>query len=95
MPELVRRRVRISGMVQGVFFRQSTRDRARELGLAGWVRNRSDGAVEATFQGTPEAVEEMLRWCHQGPPGARVAAVEVIEEASHEPLAGFSIRRTE
>jgi acylphosphatase len=95
MPELVRRRVRISGMVQGVYFRHSTRERARELGLAGWVRNRSEGSVEAAFQGPPEAVDEMIRWCHQGPPGSRVAAVEVIEEASDEPLAGFSIRRTE
>jgi acylphosphatase len=95
MAEAVRRRVRISGMVQGVFFRHSTRERARELGLAGWVRNRSDEAVEAVFQGPPEAVDEIIRWCHRGPPGARVVTVEVVQEPPNEPLAGFSIRRTE
>ena len=81
-------------MVQGVYFRHSTRERARELGLAGWIRNRSDGAVEAVFQGPAEAVDAMIHWCRRGPPGARVAAVEVTEEASDEPLAGFSVRHT-
>jgi acylphosphatase len=85
----------ISGLVQGVFFRQSTRQRARELGLTGWVRNRFDGKVEALFQGQAEVVDEMISWCHQGPPGAQVTAVETVDEAAEGPLPGFSIRGTE
>ena len=89
------RRVLISGRVQAVFFRQTTRDRARELGLHGWVRNRTDGRVEAVFQGPPEAVAEMVAWCHHGPPHARVEHVEILEEPPTDPFPGFSIRHTE
>lgn len=85
----------ISGRVQGVVFRQSTRARARQLELAGWVRNQPDGRVEAVFDGPPERVAEMLAWCHRGPPGASVSSVEVRDEPPDEPLAGFSVRPTE
>ena len=87
-----RRHVWISGLVQGVFFRQATRRRARELGLAGWVRNLPDGRVEAVFQGPPRAVEAMVEWCHQGPPSAIVERVESCAEPTEPPLPGFSIR---
>jgi acylphosphatase len=93
--ESIRQRVNISGQVQGVFFRESARQRARELRLNGWVRNRQDGRVEAVFEGKPEAVEEIIRWCQEGPSGAQVSGVEVVEEETDEPLPGFSIRRTE
>ena len=92
---IVQRRVCISGRVQGVFFRQSTRELARRLGLRGWVRNRRDGRVEATFSGPPEAVDRIVEWCHQGPPGAGVTAVEIFDEQSAELMPGFSIRPTQ
>lgn len=69
-------RVVISGRVQGVWYRGWTVDEARARGLDGWVRNRRDGSVEAVFQGAPEAVAEMVAACRQGPPMARVTAVE-------------------
>jgi len=69
-------RARIKGRVQGVFFRGWTEDQANRLGLAGFVRNRSDGSVEALFRGPEEAVEEMLRLCWEGPPAAQVEAVD-------------------
>jgi acylphosphatase len=90
----VRRHVLITGYVQGIFFRASTRARARELGLSGWVRNRSDGRVEAVFQGPFEAVEEMVRWCHEGPPGAQVTSVEVREEQPEPGPQSFAVLRT-
>lgn len=78
-------------MVQGVFFRYETRERARERGLAGWVRNRPDGRVEAVFEGPAEAVEKMVAWCHEGPPLARVDEVEV-RRGDPEGLKGFDVR---
>ncbi len=69
-------RVVISGRVQGVWYRGWTVEAARARGLDGWVRNRRDGSVEAVFAGTPEAVAEMIAVCRQGPPMARVVAVE-------------------
>ena len=74
-------RARISGRVQGVFFRASCAERAEALGLSGWVRNASDGGVEAVFEGEEAAVEAMLAWCREGPPYAEVRNVEVAEEA--------------
>jgi len=68
-------RVRIEGRVQAVWFRGWTMDEARRRGLAGWVRNRRDGSVEALFSGPEEAVREMVVLCHEGPPAARVTAV--------------------
>jgi acylphosphatase len=72
-----RARVRVRGRVQGVFFRVETRDRARSLGLAGWVRNRPDGTVEAVFEGESERVQSMVGWCGRGPSGASVDGVDV------------------
>jgi acylphosphatase len=90
-PDRIRRRVVIHGRVQGVFFRDSTRERARAHGVAGWVRNRPDGAVEAVLEGPAEAVERVLRFLKTGPPRAEVAEIEVSEEEP-EGLAGFEIR---
>nr|PZN86851.1 MAG: acylphosphatase [Pseudomonadota bacterium] len=72
--------IRIEGRVQGVGFRAWVQHEARELGLNGWVRNRRDGSVEALFGGDADAVAEMLRRCEQGPPAARVTAIEVVDE---------------
>lgn len=77
--DVVRRRAVVSGRVQGVFFRASTRRRARALGLAGWVRNLADGRVELEAEGTPRAVADLLAWVETGPPQARVTGVEVTE----------------
>jgi acylphosphatase len=88
---MIRRRVVVHGLVQGVFFRDTVRRRANELGVAGWVRNTWDGAVEAVFEGSPEAVDTLVTLCHRGPRGARVDRVEVTEE-DIEGLAGFSVR---
>ena len=70
----------VHGRVQGVFFRDSTRRRAVDRGVSGWVRNRDDGAVEATFEGEPQAVEAMLDFVREGPHGAAVERVEVSDE---------------
>ncbi|MGB9093476.1 MAG: acylphosphatase [Gallionella sp.] len=67
----------IHGRVQGVFFRDSMRREAQRLGITGWVRNRSDGSVEAAVQGEPSAVDAIVRWSHQGPPHARVERIEI------------------
>ena len=91
MSDSVRRRVVVHGYVQGVFFRDTTRREARRRGVSGWVSNRADGAVEAVFEGEPEAVEEMVRFCERGPRGADVARVETSEERV-EGLSGFAIR---
>jgi len=88
---MTRRRVVVHGRVQGVFFRGSTAERAREVGVSGWVRNRPDGTVEAVFEGSAEQVAEMVRYCRQGPPWARVERIEEFEEAP-EDLGGFGVR---
>lgn len=82
----------IRGRVQGVFFRDSTRRRARELGVGGWVRNRPDGSVEAVVQGDPRAVEALEQWFRDGgPPQARVDDVTVRDQ-SEEHHADFRVR---
>jgi acylphosphatase len=86
----VRRRAVVHGRVQGVFFRDTTRHQAESRSVAGWVRNREDGAVEAVFEGEREAVERMLEVVREGPSGAAVARVEVSEEEP-EGLAGFRV----
>ena len=86
----VRRRVLVHGRVQGVFFRDTLRERARAHSVAGWVRNRPDGALEAVFEGSPEAVERLVRFCRTGPPRAAVERVEVTEE-DPEGLSGFDV----
>ena len=83
----------VSGRVQGVWFRGATQQRMRELGLRGWVRNLADGRVEALLEGDDAAVERGLEFLRSGPPGARVAGVEVREADAGEPLAAFEIRR--
>jgi acylphosphatase len=79
------------GRVQGVFFRDSVRERARSHGVAGWIRNRSDGAVEAVLEGRPDNVESVVRFVRVGPRQANVEQVEVTEEEP-EGLSGFEIR---
>jgi acylphosphatase len=87
----VRRRVVARGNVQGVFFRDSTRTEAERRGVSGWVANRGDGAVEAVFEGEPDAVERMVELCRGGPGRADVEDVEVTEEEP-EGLEGFDVR---
>jgi len=72
----------VHGRVQGVFFRDSCRDRARAEGVGGWVRNLGDGSVEAEFEGATDAVDRLVSWCRTGPPRARVDAVDVEPVAS-------------
>lgn len=81
----------VSGRVQGVWFRASMRKRAEELALGGWVRNRADGDVEAVIEGAPHAVQELVEWCHMGPPGARIDAVRCSDEPP-QGLTDFRIR---
>jgi acylphosphatase len=90
---LARARILVSGEVQGVFFRQSTVDEARRLGLAGFVRNLSDGRVEAEAEGERAAVEALVRWCRRGPPAARVADVQVDWTSPTGAPGPFTIRR--
>jgi acylphosphatase len=87
----VRWRVVVHGRVQGVFFRDTTRREARRRAVAGWVRNRLDGAVEAVFEGEPDAVAAMVELCERGPRGADVVRVETSEEPV-EGLSGFEVR---
>lgn len=89
--EQVRAHLIISGYVQGVFFRAYTQDKALELGLRGWVRNRFDGTVEAVFEGERNKVEEMIKWCHRGPSGARVSNVSVDWEEYKGEFRDFDI----
>lgn len=77
---ITRKHVWVSGRVQGVWFRQSCADLAEQLGLSGWVRNRTDGRVEAVFEGEDSAVEEMVAWCRTGPRRAMVTGVDVVAE---------------
>ena len=74
----VQAHVIVSGRVQGVWYRASTRDMALRLSLSGWVRNLPDGDVEALFEGPRDRVQEAVEWCHHGPPGARVSHCDVI-----------------
>lgn len=84
----VRRRVIASGRVQGVFFRASVAERARRAGVAGWARNLPDGSMEACFEGPADAVERMVAYAREGPPGAEVSGLEIVEEEP-EGLEGF------
>jgi acylphosphatase len=86
----VARRVVVRGRVQGVFFRESTRRRAEAAGVAGWVRNRPDGTVEAWFEGPLYGVSRLVEFVRSGPRGASVSSVEVVEE-SPSGLVGFRV----
>ncbi|HEX9380801.1 MAG TPA: acylphosphatase [Gaiellaceae bacterium] len=88
---MIRRRVVVHGHVQGVFFRDSARRLAQQHGVAGWISNRWDGAVEAVFEGEEDAVERLVDFCRKGPRGAQVASVEVTDEEP-ESLSGFTVR---
>ncbi|WP_262176331.1 acylphosphatase [Haloarcula laminariae] len=85
-----RAHVYVTGRVQGVFFRATTRDTAQERGVDGWVKNLDDGRVEAVFEGDPEAVDAMVDFCYEGSEMASVSTVEVSEEEP-EGIDGFEI----
>jgi len=93
MESKVRAHVFVKGKVQGVLFRYTTRDEANMRSLKGWVRNMSDGRVEAVFEGDKEKVDEIVEYCHYGPPAAEVSSVKVIKEEYTGVYTGFSIRR--
>jgi acylphosphatase len=85
-------RLRITGRVQGVWYRGATEAEARRLGVDGWVRNLPDGSVEALIEGAPAAVRTLIAWCRGGPPGARVQNVVESPEPIGDELAGFRVR---
>ncbi len=89
-PEIVRARVIVSGRVQGVAFRWSTRTEAQRVDVAGWVRNLPDGRAEAVFEGTASKVADMITYCSSGPDHARVSALEQFDE-SPEGLSHFEV----
>jgi acylphosphatase len=88
----LRAQVIIHGIVQGVFFRANTRDEAVRIGVGGWVRNLPDGTVQALFEGEKKKVEEIIGWCHKGPPGARVSRVDIFWEPYKGDFRQFDIR---
>jgi acylphosphatase len=88
--EVVRRRVVVHGRVQGVWFRESARRRAMEIGVSGWVRNRGDGTVEAELEGAREDVETLVAWFGHGPPGAHVDRIET-DERTPTGQSGFAV----
>ena len=88
---MIRRRVVVSGRVQGVWYRDSCRNHAEMLGVRGWVANRSDGSVEAEVEGSPEAVDALLAWMSIGPPRAVVTGVAVTEATGSGDWAGFRV----
>jgi acylphosphatase len=88
----VRARIRVTGRVQGVCYRQSTVEMAGPLGLSGWVRNRPDGSVEALFEGERAAVDQAIAWCRKGPPRAVVDEVAVEWLDGPAECAGFATR---
>lgn len=90
--ENLRAHVIVHGRVQGVWFRQSTKDEALRLGVHGWVRNLPDRTVEAVFEGEKRKVEEIVGWCHRGPAGAEVTAVDIAWERPRGEFAHFDIR---
>lgn len=88
-----RTRLRIHGKVQGVFFRESARSEATARGLTGWVKNLSDGTVEALVEGEGAAVDGFTDWCRHGPPSARVTQVDVHPEAARGDFTSFAVER--
>lgn len=92
MSEGERVHIVIYGRVQGVFFRALTQEKAAELGLTGWVRNREDGTVEVVAEGGKDKLDELVKWCRTGPPDARVTEVEVRSEPYTGEFKEFSIK---
>jgi len=90
--EHLRAHVTVQGLVQGVWFRASTKDEADRLGVSGWVRNLPDGSVEAVFEGDRKKVEEIVGWCHRGPSGAKVRKVDIVWEPYAGEFGHFDIR---
>jgi acylphosphatase len=86
----VARRIRVEGLVQGVFFRKSARVEAESRGLSGWARNEPDGSVTIVVEGDAGAVDGFVAWCHQGPPRSQVDRV-TVEAAGYSGLDGFRI----
>jgi len=90
---VVRAHLWIEGRVQGVFFRATTQEQAIRLGLKGWVRNCPDGSVEVVAEGAREKIKQLIAWCRQGPPGARVRHVDVRWEDFQGEFRNFRITR--
>ncbi|RJQ04507.1 MAG: acylphosphatase [Bacillota bacterium] len=88
---MLRARVNVQGLVQGVYFRVHARNKARRLGLTGWVRNVPDGSVEAVLEGNEPSVRAMLEWCHRGSPRAKVTNVTVVWEPHTGEFDRFSV----
>ena len=88
-----RTRLIVKGRVQGVYFRASTVQQARHLGLTGWVMNRYDGSVELVAEGRSDSIEELIAWCRQGPPGARVDEVDLQRQGFRGEFTEFRIRQ--
>lgn len=86
-------RIIVHGLVQGVGYRYNTRGEASRLGLTGYVENLSNGTVLITAEGSPQVLEQLLTWAQQGPPAARVEAIEVTYEPANGEFGDFSIRR--
>lgn len=82
----------ISGRVQGVWFRASTKQKAEMLGLTGWVRNTNDGRVEAVFEGDNDKLDEMIKWCYKGPSLSKVDKVDIKKQKPTDGFDDFSIR---
>ena len=87
----VRVHMKIEGRVQGVWFRESTRKKAKTLGVFGWVRNCPDGTVEAVAEGPEEKVKTLVSWCHEGPPSARVTRVIDAWDESRDEFETFDV----
>lgn len=93
MSTCVRYHVRITGKVQGVYFRAETLREANRLGITGWVRNAEDGSVEAIFEGESGPIKAMIDWCWRGSPFSHVQTVETIQEDYQNEFSGFNITR--
>lgn len=91
MNAAVRVELRIRGRVQGVFYRASARQRARQLGLTGYARNCDDASVEIVAEGEERRVEQLIAWCRTGPPGARVESVDVRRVPAAGEFSGFEV----
>jgi len=94
LTEEIRVHIFVRGKVQGVYYRQNTLQKAQELGIFGWVRNLSDGRVEAIMEGSKINIEKMLAWCKEGPVGAYVEDVEIIYEEYKNEFSTFDIIKT-